>query len=93
MSTATISTKGQIVIPQDVRDALHIMPGQKFSVEVIDGDGIVLRPSRSGLDLLRTPVRPWKGGRPISKEDIEDAIGDAMDEKLARSRSVTKAPR
>jgi antitoxin MazE len=43
MGPATISSKGQIAIPKEIRDALHIKAGDKFTVEIIDGT-IVLRP-------------------------------------------------
>jgi len=30
--TTTLSTKGQIVIPEDIRESMHLMPGTKFVV-------------------------------------------------------------
>jgi antitoxin PrlF len=40
---ATISTKGQLVIPASIRQALGIASGTRFSLTV-EGDRIVLRP-------------------------------------------------
>lgn len=41
--TAIVSTKGQFVIPADIREALHIKPGTRLSI-VREGNHIVLRP-------------------------------------------------
>jgi AbrB family looped-hinge helix DNA binding protein len=48
LTTVTISTKYQVVIPSEVRDRLKLKPGQK--VAVIEKDGVV--------HLI--PVRPLK---------------------------------
>ena len=37
MSTVTISSKYQIVIPKDVRDRLNIAPGQKVEAFAVAG--------------------------------------------------------
>jgi len=42
---ASLSTKGQIVIPKKVRDRLGVRPGTRFRVEV-EGDRILLVPLR-----------------------------------------------
>lgn len=39
MTTVTVSSKFQVVIPQDVRSRLKLQPGQK--VVVIEKDGVV----------------------------------------------------
>lgn len=44
MRATTISSKGQIAIPKEVRDALHIEAGDRFAVEV-SGNSIVLKPA------------------------------------------------
>jgi AbrB family looped-hinge helix DNA binding protein len=46
----SVGTKGQVVIPKQIRDALHITPGQEMIVEQ-RGDEIVLRKS-AGTPLL-----------------------------------------
>lgn len=38
-----LSTKGQIVIPVDVREAMKLEPGTQVALE-IEGDTLVLRP-------------------------------------------------
>ena len=37
MSAVTVSSKYQVVIPEEVRKDMHIKPGQKFEVIVLDG--------------------------------------------------------
>ncbi len=43
MTTVTISPKYQIVIPQDVREALRLKPGQKVKI-IADRDHIEVIP-------------------------------------------------
>lgn len=45
MSTVTVSSKYQIVIPEEARSAMKIKPGQKFSV-IWTGDQLHLVPVR-----------------------------------------------
>jgi AbrB family looped-hinge helix DNA binding protein len=50
--TTTISTKGQLVIPADIREAMHIKPGTRFAV-LREGNKIILRPvDRQFIDEL-----------------------------------------
>ncbi len=44
METATLTSKGQLVIPKAIRTALHVRPGTRFSV-TLDNGRIVLEPS------------------------------------------------
>jgi AbrB family looped-hinge helix DNA binding protein len=46
MNTVTVSTKYQVVIPKQVRQSMHIQPGQKMQV-IEYGDHIVMIPVRS----------------------------------------------
>ncbi len=44
MQTARLSTKGQLILPKDLRTARAWGPGTEFSIEETE-DGILLRPS------------------------------------------------
>jgi len=51
---AKVSTKGQVVIPQELRDALGIKPGDRLQIERV-GDLIVFR--RVKFDGLKEALR------------------------------------
>lgn len=50
MHTVTVSPKYQVVIPKNIRDALHLRPGQKMKVMVYNGR-IELIPDREISEL------------------------------------------
>jgi AbrB family looped-hinge helix DNA binding protein len=80
----TISSKGQIVIPKDVRDALGFVAGQKLDV-IPSGDGVFLRPAarksgRSSEEIfarLRDIAPPWEGP-PATIDDMNRAVDSMM---------------
>jgi AbrB family looped-hinge helix DNA binding protein len=61
----TVSTKGQIVLPAEIRREDDIKPGQEFEIERIDrGEYLIKRrtkPRNKGLVklLLSCPVKDW----------------------------------
>jgi AbrB family looped-hinge helix DNA binding protein len=60
--TTVLSKKGQIVLPNSVREQMHLEPGQDFEVFIDDEDTILLRrisrPPNHGLvdHLLACPL-------------------------------------
>jgi AbrB family looped-hinge helix DNA binding protein len=71
----TVSTKGQVVLPKDIRDAKNWRPGQKLVVEATR-EGVLLRPEK--------PFPPSKledvfgslahHGKRLTDEDIEGRL-------------------
>lgn len=76
MSVATVTSKGQITIPKQVRDALHLQAGDRV-VFVMRADGVAeLRPETVDLKALEGLLR--RDGAPVSVEAMDDAIGRAI---------------
>jgi len=61
MSTATLTTKGQVTIPADVRQRLGLESGDRIEFVEIEG-GFAIKPAiddvRSLKGLLRKPTEP-----------------------------------
>ena len=76
--TTTISSKGQIVLPAEIRQRDGIEPGQEFEIERIDrGEYLLKRMTRrrnEGLMklLLACPVKGWF--KPMDRTETTDDI-------------------
>ena len=76
MSTATLTSKGQITLPVEVRRALNLTPGDKVDfVSTEDGFLLVLRDR--DLRSLRGRFR-GRVDEPVSLDEMDDAIADAV---------------
>ena len=72
MATATLTSKGQTTIPKEVRDHLHLHPGDKLEFIIEADGGVVVRSvSRSVTELEGVLPKP---SRPVSLEAMEQAI-------------------
>lgn len=86
----TLSAKGQVVIPKDVRDSLGLRPGQTLDV-VQTGGGVFLRPeqSKSGrsnaeiLASIRKITSRYKGP-PVGIEELNEAIAEGWSRGMHR---------
>ena len=50
MLIATITSKGQVTIPKEVRDSLHLHSGDKIAFILHDQSEVVLRPVTKSVD-------------------------------------------
>ena len=77
VEVTTISSRGQIVIPQGVRDRLRLQEGEKFVV-IGEDDTIILKklemPSFKGFDKLLEKTRAFAKDKKIKTEDVEEAV-------------------
>jgi AbrB family looped-hinge helix DNA binding protein len=75
--TTTMSSRGQIVIPQGVRDALALDAGAKFVV-IGEGDTIILKrlevPSIKELKGLLAKSRQAAKSSAVTPADVDKAI-------------------
>ncbi len=78
-----LSSKGQVVLPKNIRDSLELIPETKFMI-FSDGDNILLKPIKqpdfSEFSNLMDRAKSWAEEVGMTQDDISDAI------KAVRSR-------
>lgn len=77
---ASMSSRGQIVIPQSLREKLNIKEGEKFVV-IGEDSTIVLKklvmPSFAGFEKLLKKTRDFAKENKLKETDVEEAIKKA----------------
>ena len=73
MATATLTSKGQLVIPKLIRDHLHLHQGDTLDFLLQESGDVLMRPAvedvRSLKGLLHKP-----GRKPVSLDAMRQAI-------------------
>ena len=73
MALATITTKGQVTIPKEVREALNLHSGDKIEILVTENGEAVIRPiSKKVDDLFCSLKKPNQ--KVVSVEEMNQAI-------------------
>jgi len=76
--SSTISSKGQITVPQEIRKRLGLVPGDRVEFAV-EGDRTVIRPVRSEINPFEKFIGiadPFPGGEEGIKAWIDDMRSD-----------------
>lgn len=68
MAEATLSSKNQIVIPREAREALQIKPGDKILIQILGNRVLVLERPKSYRKALRGLFRNGYGKDYLRKE-------------------------
>lgn len=83
LSTTKMSSRGQVVIPEKIRDQLHLKPGTHFVV-MGEGDVVILKaitpPSMKDFDRLIARAKERAEEADLTEADIEDAIREVRSE-------------
>jgi len=84
VATARMSSKGQVVIPEDIRKRLGLKAGSQFVV--IGEDDVVImktitRPSMRDFDSLTRKARKQARAAGMTRSDISRAIAEVRGEK------------
>jgi antitoxin PrlF len=76
--SSTISSKGQVTLPQDIRNRLGLSPGDRVEF-VVEGGQTLIRPLRS----RDNPFQKYKGVLKAfrNRKDINSWISDLRDEE------------
>ena len=85
MPTATLTTKGQITIPKEVREHLGVDTGDRLSFAVQEDGTVIVRPiTRHVRELGGLLHRPRQ--RAVSINEMDEGIARRMHTKFGRRR-------
>jgi AbrB family looped-hinge helix DNA binding protein len=90
MAIATLTSKGQMTLPKDIRERAGLQPGDKVKVFVDSRGDIRLLRMRSIKELAGVLHRP--GMTPVTVEEMNDAVGEAVAERYLRSSPAATRP-
>jgi AbrB family looped-hinge helix DNA binding protein len=80
LATTKLSSRGQVVIPEEIRHQMHLKPGDQFVV-FSENDVVVLkvitRLDTSGFEKLIAKARHAAEEVGLEEVDIDEAIRDA----------------
>lgn len=85
MPTATVTSKGQITIPVQVRKALGLTPGTRIDFYETEDGVYALRPKTGSIMDMRGCLA--HAGPPVTIEEMDEAILDRAAELDAATRS------
>ena len=81
MALATLTTKGQVTIPKQIRETLKLHAGDKIEFTVTKNREAVIRPiSKKVDDIFSKLYRPTR--KIVSVKSMNDAIKNRMKDKL-----------
>ncbi|MES1199386.1 MAG: AbrB/MazE/SpoVT family DNA-binding domain-containing protein [Pseudomonadota bacterium] len=72
MSSAKITSKGQITIPQEVRKAMGVSEGDRVDFVRLDNGSFALYPKTGSIQDLKGIIPPPK--RAVTLEEMQEAI-------------------
>ena len=79
MSVATITSKGQVTLPKDVRDKLHLKAGEKIDFRVDENsESAIIIPLNKSVDDVFAILSLKKTGKSISSDQMDAAIKEKL---------------
>lgn len=73
MSSSTLTSKGQITVPKEVREALHLEPGDQLDFIIQEDGQVLFRPATLNVTALKG-ILHRKGRRPVSLKEMQSTI-------------------
>lgn len=80
-----ITSQGQVSVPAEVRKGLGVEPGAMLEWVLESGQAIVRRKGRYTWDDLNEIARPYRPEKPVTLEEMDEAIAQGAVERYERS--------
>jgi antitoxin PrlF len=75
MPTATLTSKGQVTVPKEVRDLLKLKKGQELDFQMAGDGQVILRAKNRDVRLLKGMFKAPRGTRATIREINETIAG------------------
>lgn len=85
MSSATLTSKGQLTLPKEIRDELGLKEGDKVDFEKKNGQFFIRPRNRSIMELAGILHRP--GMKAMTIEEMDEGLAQALGEDDERIRA------
>lgn len=86
MADATITSKGQVTIPKEIRDRSGLEQGDRVEFRIDDEGRIVMEPLRPSRPLPAAGrLRKYAKGRPVTVEEMNEAVARSAVRRFERS--------
>lgn len=72
MPSATVTSKGQITVPKEIRDHFGIEPGDRLNFQIVNGGQVIVEPETIDIRSLRGILK--RPGRRATLQDMEAGI-------------------
>jgi AbrB family looped-hinge helix DNA binding protein len=88
MPTSTVTNQGQVTLPKEVREHLHLAAGDRLEFVIEEGGAVRLRPVSGSVQelfgMLRNPGRPAPSLEELDQELSRSLAAD--DERIRSGR-------
>lgn len=81
MALATITSKGQVTIPKEIRDSLGLRFGDKIEIVVTEDNAALMRPISKKVDDIFGKLHK-RGRKAVSVKEINQAIRQRVKDKF-----------
>ena len=75
---STLTSKGQVTIPKDVRDSLHLLSGDKVEFVRNDAGEIIIKPLTKKATELAGLLSKYTKPKPVSVEMMNQLVKDNL---------------
>ena len=86
MPIATLTSKGQITLPAPMREKLRLKAGSKVMFEEQADGSFLVRKETGDIRALKGLLKAKRGERPLTLEEMDEAIAMAAAERFDRGR-------
>lgn len=80
MPLATVTSKGQVTIPKDVRDRLRLRAGDQLDFVVREDGSVSIRKRALSVDDVFGAF-DHRGGRRLSPEEMDESVARSIQER------------